>query len=58
MPFVSQEQWRKFGELLNQGKISQSTFDEWAHSSPPFASLPKYHAQPKGKAPTVKRKRR
>lgn len=29
MPFVSQAQRRKFGEMVKQGKISQATFDEW-----------------------------
>lgn len=29
MPFKSKDQVRKFGELVNQGKMSQATFDEW-----------------------------
>jgi len=44
--------------MLDEQKISKATFDEWVHSSPPFASLPQYKAPVKGKAPTVKRKRR
>jgi len=40
MPFKSQSQWDKFGELLSQGKITQATFDEWAHSSPAYHTLP------------------
>lgn len=29
MPFQSEAQRRKFGELVSQGKMSQKTFDEW-----------------------------
>ena len=29
MPFKSQAQRRKFGELVKQGKISQGEFDKW-----------------------------
>jgi hypothetical protein len=29
MPFKSQAQRRKFAELLVQGKISNTTFEEW-----------------------------
>jgi hypothetical protein len=29
MPFKSQAQRRKFGELVKQGKMSQETFDTW-----------------------------
>lgn len=29
MPFQSEAQRRKFGELVKQGKMSQATFDEW-----------------------------
>lgn len=29
MPFKSQAQRRKFGELVKQGKISQAEFDKW-----------------------------
>lgn len=29
MPFKSQAQRAKFGELVAQGKMKQSTFDEW-----------------------------
>ncbi len=29
MPFKSESQRRKFGELVKQGKMSKSTFDEW-----------------------------
>jgi hypothetical protein len=39
MPFSSKAQWRKFGELLEQGKISQETFDEWSHGVD-YDSLP------------------
>jgi hypothetical protein len=29
MPFQSEAQRRKFGELVKQGKMSQKVFDEW-----------------------------
>ena len=29
MPFKSQKQREKFGELVKQGKIKQSVLDEW-----------------------------
>lgn len=29
MPFKSEAQRRKFGELVKQGKISQGEFDKW-----------------------------
>lgn len=29
MPFKSEAQRRKFGELVHQGKMSQSEFDKW-----------------------------
>lgn len=29
MPFKSEAQRRKFGELVKQGKISQDEFDRW-----------------------------
>lgn len=29
MPFQSEAQRKKFGELVKQGKMSQKTFDEW-----------------------------
>lgn len=29
MPFKSEAQRRKFGELVKQGKMKQSMFDEW-----------------------------
>lgn len=29
MPFKSEAQRRKFAELVKQGKMSQSTFDQW-----------------------------
>lgn len=55
MPFKSQAQWSKFGELLKEGKISQAIFDEWAHSSKPFHELPKRHSEAAAPArPTAK----
>lgn len=29
MPFKSEAQRRKFGELVKQGKMSKETFEEW-----------------------------
>ena len=34
MPFKSEAQRRKFGELVKQGKMSQSTFNEWNSETP------------------------
>jgi hypothetical protein len=34
MPFKSDSQRRKFGEMVKQGKISQATFDEWNKDTP------------------------
>lgn len=34
MPFKSNAQRRKFGELVKQGKMSQKTFDEWNSDTP------------------------
>lgn len=38
MPFKSEAQRRKFGEMVKQGKISKATFDEWNSDTP--AHLP------------------
>jgi hypothetical protein len=42
MPFVSQSQARKFALLLEQGKISQKTFDEWHAATPDVHKLPEH----------------
>lgn len=34
MPFKSQAQRAKFGELVAQGKMIQSVFDEWNSATP------------------------
>lgn len=34
MPFKSEAQRRKFGEMVKQGKMSQATFDEWNKDTP------------------------
>lgn len=34
MPFKSEAQRRKFGELVKQGKMSQETFNEWNSETP------------------------
>ena len=33
MPFKSEAQRKKFGELVKQGKMSQDTFDKWNHET-------------------------
>lgn len=38
MPFVSEAQRRKFGEMLRDGKIDQKTYDKMAQGTP--AKLP------------------
>lgn len=45
MPFKSEAQRRKFGELVSQGKMAQSTFDEWNSDSP--KNLPERVGTPK-----------
>lgn len=44
-PFVSEMQRRKFAELVKQGKMKQSTFDEWNKDTP--VNIP----ERKGQAP-------
>lgn len=34
MPFKSEAQRRKFAELVEQGKMEKSTFDEWNNATP------------------------
>lgn len=34
MPFKSEAQRRKFGELVKQGKMSQQTFNTWNAETP------------------------
>jgi len=34
MPFKSEAQRRKMGQLMSEGKISKQTFDEWADKTP------------------------
>jgi hypothetical protein len=43
MPFKSQAQRRKFGEMVKQGKITQKTFDEWNAETP--ANIPEKAAK-------------
>ena len=33
MPFRSEAQRKKFGELVKQGKMSKATFDEWNNAT-------------------------
>lgn len=39
MPFKSEAQRRKFGQLVKDGKMSQETFDKW-NSETPKTKLP------------------
>lgn len=39
MPFKSQAQRAKFGELVKQGKVSQAEFDKWSRETD-HAKLP------------------
>lgn len=34
MPFKSESQRRKFGELVKSGKMSKQTFNEWNKDTP------------------------
>ena len=40
MPFKSKSQVRKCGALMKEGKISESTFDEFASSTKSIKKLP------------------
>jgi len=40
MPFKSKAQIAKFGELVKQGKMKQSAFDEWMKRTSNPAALP------------------
>ena len=40
MPFKSKSQFRKFQQLLSEGKISQDTFDQWVDETPNIKKLP------------------
>ena len=52
MPFKSEAQRRKFGELVKDGKISQNEFDKWNKETGskklPDRIKPKAHRAPKG----------
>lgn len=59
MPFRSEAQRRKFGELVKEGKMSQETFNTW-NKETPRGKLPE-RITPKGSSqrmlgPTPKRK--
>ena len=56
MPFKSKAQKAKFGELVKQGKMKQSTFDEWMKATPAPHALPERKGE-KAK-PVVDPKRR
>lgn len=53
MPFKSEAQRRKFAELVKQGKMQQSVFDEWSketgHSRLPDRVKPKTQKALRGK---------
>lgn len=40
MPFASRAQYRKFKELVGEGKISQETMDHWTKETPDLKALP------------------
>lgn len=46
MPFKSEAQRRKFGAMVNEGKISKSTFHEW-NDATPNENLPERIGKPK-----------
>lgn len=54
LPFKSDAQRRKFAELVKDGKMSQSVFDEWNSGTP--KNIPD-RVKPKGKTKTGGRKR-
>lgn len=45
MPFKSEAQRRKFASLVKQGKMKQSTFDEWNSETP--KNIPERKSKPK-----------
>jgi len=47
MPFVSQAQEQKFKELVKQGKLRQSVYDEWLQATPDVKKLPARKTPPK-----------
>ena len=51
MPFKSQAQRSKFGELVAQGKMSQDEFDKWQAETPP--DLPERITKPKPEKPNT-----
>ena len=52
MPFKSEAQRRKFGEMVKQGKISQEEFDKWNEETPKGA-LPERVGKQDGKHTTT-----
>ncbi len=40
MPFKSQAQVRKFGELVKQGKMTKQEFQKWLKETPNIKKLP------------------
>lgn len=53
MPFKSKEQIAKFGELVKQGKMSKTTFDQWMLETPEPHNLPERITQKQPKIPKV-----
>lgn len=55
MPFKSKAQRAKFGDLVKQGKMPQSTFDEWNEATkdklPERIGIKKPHKANRIKAP-------
>ena len=56
MPFKSQAQRRKFAELLVQGKISATTFEEWNRETG-AKRLPEHVSRKRKSAKTSRTKR-
>lgn len=52
MPFKSQAQRRKFGELVKQGKLSQAKFDEWNADTPEKLPERLHKKKPEAKQPS------
>ena len=46
MPFVSQAQEKKFAEMVKQGKMPQSVYDEWLKAAPNLSALPERIKKP------------
>lgn len=57
MPFKSQAQRAKFAQLVKEGKMSQSTFDEWNQATGNKPLPKKVPYRPKGQVRGIRRTR-